>query len=56
MKEIGTKHMITETRGTIIETGEITTETGENTAIRSRWVIATTRRRGGMQTQEPLNT
>ncbi len=56
MKKIGTKCTITETRGTIMETGEMTTETGESTAIQSRWVMATIRRRGGMQTQELLNT
>ena len=56
MKEIGTECMTTETRGTIIENGEVTTETGQDTAIRSRWINATTRRWGGMQTRELLNT
>ena len=51
-----TGEMTTETREMTTETGEMITETGESTAIQSRWVMATTRRRGGMQTQELLNT
>ena len=51
-----TGEMTTETGEMTTETREMTTETGESTAIQSRWVMATTRRRGGMQTQELLNT